>query len=672
MNIYPVYSTYTRQNNINNKANNYSQTRPDIYFRSNSQSSNLTTDRFLKILELGYPKKYTINFIRDKLSRVEQAQTLMDIRLIAFQKRDSLSSPMHKVTNDEIEQLIFKKPKKVLKTVKILGKKSFIASFDKKIENVESYIDTIGDISINHPLYQKLLELTNPTESLQYKNRQTQITNLKKQFHIIDNKDNLIKDINNLTDKNKNLVKQSITDYPEKIELAEFFHIMQDSHDTLATVLNKYNEKQSISDLQNILNDVVRTDANGKICKQVDFKNNKYLPKMFTANDEFKDSYNQLLTILNQSPNKTVREVLLELPQNKDTKTQFEKYGINFDRWTKFDPKSKLQKNITDEDKQNDIINNLEEILTSPIFGILSKDKQAKLFEEISTKGYKLNTQNSLHSLYSDINNQALKLCKDDKQISAKELPELINIISEFMKKDSFWKSPDKNPNATMARKTFESWILKIKQKMLLLQEKPNTNNIQLTVQQVDMNNISHSLFLGNDASCCAAIGTGMKQAIAPNYIKNKMISGMEVLVNDKPVGNTMCYIAEVENKPALVLDNIELKKDYMKESINNKIRDLMFDYAKNFTKELGNPDMPIYVGQNRNKLNLKNYPIENKEMKIIGSSGEDRIYIDTIAQECKFDGNTTFTSCLYEIFNPIEKPKLEKPKTSIINLNEM
>ena len=150
------------------------------------------------------------------------------------------------------------------------------------------------------------------------------------------------------------------------------------------------------------------------------------------------------------------------------------------------------------------------------------------------------------------------------------------------------------------------------------------------------------------------------------------MISGMEVLVNDKPVGNTMCYIAEVENKPALVLDNIELKKDYMKESINNKIRDLMFDYAKNFTKELGNPDMSIYVGQNRNKLNLKNYPIENKEMKIIGSSGEDRIYIDTIAQECKFDGNTTLTSCLYEIFNPIEKTKLEKPKSSIINLNEM
>lgn len=672
MNISPLYYGYTTPNNISNKPNIYRQNNPNIYFGSNLRSSNLTTDRFLKILELGYPKKYTINFIRDKLSRVEQAQTLMDIRLAGFNRRDSLSSFSHKVTNDEIEQLIFKKPKKVLKTVKILGKKSFIASFDKKIENVESYIDTIGDISINHPLYQKLLELTNPTESLQYKNRQTQITNLKKQFHIIDNKDNLIKDINNLTDKNKNLVKESITDYPHKIELAKFFYIMQDSHDILETVLNKYNKKSNINELQNILNDIVRTDANGKVCKQVDFRNNKYLSKMFTSSEDFKSPYNQLLTILNQSPNKTVREVLLELPQNKATKVQFEKSGINFDRWTKFDPKSKLQKNITDEDKQKDIINNLEEILTSPIFGILSKDKQAKLFEEISTKGYKLNAQNSLHSLYSDINNQALKLCKDNQQISAKELPELINIISEFMKKDSFWQSPDKNPNATMARKTFESWILKIKQKMLLLQEKPNTNNIQLTVQQVDMNNVSHSLFLGNDASCCAAIGTGMKQAIAPNYIKNKMISGMEVLVNDKPVGNTMCYIAEVENKPALVLDNIELKKDYIKESINNKIRDLMFDYAKNFTKELGNPDMPIYVGQNRNKLNLKNYPKENKEMKIIGSSGEDRIYIDTIAQECKFDGNATFTSCLYEIFNPIEKPKLEKPKSSIINLAGM
>lgn len=73
--------------------------------------------------------------------------------------------------------------------------------------------------------------------------------------------------------------------------------------------------------------------------------------------------------------------------------------------------------------------------MTSPILGILSIDKKAKLFEEISIKGYKLNTQNSLYSLYSDINNQALKLCKDNQRISAKELPELIDIISEFMKR---------------------------------------------------------------------------------------------------------------------------------------------------------------------------------------------------------------------------------------------
>ena len=132
------------------------------------------------------------------------------------------------------------------------------------------------------------------------------------------------------------------------------------------------------------MNDIVRTDANGKVCKQVDFRNNKYLSKMFTSSEDFKSPYNQLLTILNQSPNKTVRDVLLELPQNKATKVQFEKSGINFDRWTKFDPKSKLQINITDEDKQNDIINNLEEILTSPILGILSIDKQEKLIEEIN------------------------------------------------------------------------------------------------------------------------------------------------------------------------------------------------------------------------------------------------------------------------------------------------
>lgn len=675
MNILPVYYTYTTQNKINNKPNNYRQTRSNVHFGSTVKNPNLTTDRFIQILELGYPKKYTINFIRDKLTRVEQAQTLMDIRLAGFKKRDSLSSFSHKVTNDELEQLIFKKPKKVLKTIKILGKKSFIASFDKKFENVENYIDTIGDISINHPLYQKLLELTNPTESLQYKTRQTQITELKKQFHTINNKDDLIKDINKLTDKNKNLVKESITDYPDKIELAKFFHIMQDSHEILESVLNKYNKKENINELQNILNDIVRTDSNGQVCKQVDFRNNKYLPKMFTSSEGFKAPYKQLLTTINQNPDKSVRETLLELPQNKATKAQFEKYGINFDRWTTFDPKSKLQKNITDNNKQNNIIKNLEEILTSPILGTLSKDKQTKLFDEINSKGYKLNTQISLHNLCStiiDTNNRALKLYKDNRQISAKELPELVNILSDFMKNDSLWKSPDKNSHATLARNAFESCIQNIKQKILSLNKKPNDNNVQLTVQQIDMNNIPHALFLGNDSSCCTAIGTGMKQAMSPNYIKNKMISGMEILVNDKPIGNTMCYIAKIENKPALVLDNIEIKKDYTKESINNNIRDLMFAYAKNFAKELGKPDMPIYVGQNRNKLNLRNYLLKNKEMKIIGSSGKDRIYIDTITKEGKFDGTNTFSSFLYDIFNHTEKQKVEPPKSTIINLAGM
>ena len=49
MNISPFYYGYTTPNNISNKPNIYRQNNPNIYFGSNLRSSNLTTDRFLKI-----------------------------------------------------------------------------------------------------------------------------------------------------------------------------------------------------------------------------------------------------------------------------------------------------------------------------------------------------------------------------------------------------------------------------------------------------------------------------------------------------------------------------------------------------------------------------------------------------------------------------------------------
>lgn len=618
-----------------NNVNNFPKKQQNVRFGALYSDPDLIRNEILQLTKIGYPNKYLIKFIKSDLHGIAQAQTLIELKQAGYNKRHILSSYNHNISNEELERLFFEEPHKVLNTAKLLGKKSFIASFSNKFENVENYIQTFGDIKPEHPQYQKLLELTNPTESLLYKNIQEQITNLKKQFQTTGNKDALIKKINDLTNKNKNLIKNSLTDYPEKIELAEFFYLMKDSNEILDSTLASYS-KQNKSFIQDLLNNIVRKDSNDILCKQLDFKNNKYLSKLVSANQDFKTTYKKMLSILNQNSTKSIKNTILELPQNITTKKQFEELGVNFNKWITSD--SKMQTIIKGNPKQQNVIKSLEQILDSPIFGFLSNYKEQKLRKEISINGYQLKKQDSL------------KLFKENQPVSFKDLPPLINVLTDFIKKDALWNSPDKNIKANIAKKTIEFYIKGIKEKMILASNEPKTGDIKITVQHVDMNNITHSLFLGNDASCCMAVGSGFRQSVAPNYIMNKMITAIEILSNNRPIGNTMCYIAEIDKKPALVLDNIEIKPDFRFCDINNSIKETLLAYAKQFGKELGIESSSIYIGANRNKINLNDYPILRKDIKIIGSSGEDKIYIDSISKETTVDEKNSYQTLLYKI----------------------
>ena len=75
--------------------------------------------------------------------------------------------------------------------------------------------------------------------------------------------------------------------------------------------------------------------------------------------------------------------------------------------------------------------------------------------------------------------------------------------------------------------------------------KKNEETNIE--VRKTDMNDIAHSLFLGNHASCCTAIGDGCNSWSAPYYIINKCISSIEIVDGKQSIGNTMCYIAKVD-----------------------------------------------------------------------------------------------------------------------------
>ena len=127
----------------------------------------------------------------------------------------------------------------------------------------------------------------------------------------------------------------------------------------------------------------------------------------------------------------------------------------------------------------------------------------------------------------------------------------------------------------------------------------------------------------------------------------NKCIGAIELTDKGAFVGNTMTYIAYVDGKPALVLDNIELKTKYHN---NDKIRDTFVDYAKKLCEEIGQPDLPIYAGPNRHKLNMEVYPKATHNLKIIGNTGEDEIYLDYMTDGKTIDGTDTDEVVLYKM----------------------
>ena len=163
----------------------------------------------------------------------------------------------------------------------------------------------------------------------------------------------------------------------------------------------------------------------------------------------------------------------------------------------------------------------------------------------------------------------------------------------------------------------------------------PNRDCIRINentvIKKVDMNDIKHSLFLGNQVSCCTSIGSGARSHIAPNYVKNKFVQALELVVNGEPVANTMCYIVDLgkENGLGLILDNIEALKPF---DANPEVLDYFIMLAKKILKDIGAPDMGIYSGCRMDVPSDKIDSLLFRGVRVLGHSGNDEMNLDSIS----------------------------------------
>lgn len=554
-----------------------------------------------------------------------------------------------------------KKASKTAKTIDILGKDNLIKMFPLGLDTVGSVVEALGDKKVNDEHIEPLIEIINPTDSIRYMDAQDKINIKKNKFKTVstnDERQKLIKDIADATTEKNSLLKLSLKDPKAKADAIKIYvGLIKNNgqrakdYENANMILpyfkeNNVNNEELNKKLSTLVWDKFYTLPTEKTKEKINLKNDNHIQKLVFTDDNFIGIFSSLIDTLNQEPNKSVKETLDDLPQNQTLKKKLDKYNINYDVWTGRNTDLDIRINIEHNfDKMSkNAIKNLNAEFNDEVFKSLPEKQKQNLAKRLASGGYKLHEAKSIEyegdGFYAGTK-QELRLFKDNKPIEFKDLSKIYKLINTEFSTNKYWDTNNSYETIETAKETFKDHISTRHEEMKRIRQYQGSDNSDITIKKVDMNDISHSLFLGNDSSCCTAIGS-FNDWTAPNYIKNKMVQAIELTDGNEPIGNSMMYLIATDSdnqvKPALLIDNIELKPKYQ---YNDKLEDGIIKYCKNFCKMLGRPDMDIYAGPNRHKLNMDNFEISNESFQMFGDTYGDPIYLDFVTQGIPVDYNS-------------------------------
>ncbi len=142
-------------------------------------------------------------------------------------------------------------------------------------------------------------------------------------------------------------------------------------------------------------------------------------------------------------------------------------------------------------------------------------------------------------------------------------------------------------------------------------------------------------LFLGNKTTCCSAIGSGTNGEAMPIFLFNQAFSVVSLYdESDNVIGLSRVFWTIIDNKPALILDNIELNSTYFKQAKKEDltiIRDKFFEYMKEYANKVSigqNPEIYFCAGD----LNVPKLDLETtyKKAQFLGATHPLNVYINS------------------------------------------
>ena len=613
------------------------------------------------------------SFVDDSFSYAPDKNIFNKAKIYAkegIKRKDQLQEATENLSNFDIYNGFTQISFELNDAEKVCGKDTILAAYPLTFNGLGNFVSDIaqfyGELVDEWNLLEKIILKFNPKESQKAKELEQEIIKLKKTYQntekqgpealkILQNR------INTKTRELRELLQNRVKMDPQTridrlqalaglnkmsdIDLEYYIDLIKDS--------TPENNKAWNIEINKAIFKPLKMEYDAELTKKLDLASNKYLSKILSADDDFFDGLGVLFDILHNNPQKSVKEALNELPQNIETRRQFEEMGLDYDKWVDVDKNSftKVNVELDAQKSRQDAIKNVEADFNDVAYINLPQEQKDKINQILNNEGVNLKEFEEILYDEDGINigkKTVLKLFEEDNPISFEKLAKLIPALKKGLNSDNFWTKEHENQEINNAAKTFYNHIIKLR-----YADVKNAQNIKsngeanLEVHKTDMNDIKHSLFLGNHASCCTAVGTGCNEFSAPNYIMNKAISAIEVMDGKNFVGNSMCYIAEVDGVPSLVLDNIEMSSKYQ---YNDKIRDAFMEYAKKLTEEIGAKDMPIYAGPFRHKFNMDIYPMTEHSVKIKGSSGGQEVYIDFVTSGYVIDNERTDEVELYKI----------------------
>lgn len=315
---------------------------------------------------------------------------------------------------------------------------------------------------------------------------------------------------------------------------------------------------------------------------------------------------------------------------NKLTKHAFVEKNMNFDYWLHPSKDIERQFNAVDVNAErlsqisSGLSENMNSLLKSPAkklvkqqFAKYVKNDKFVLPEKVSSNKYELE---KLLNILTDTSSQG-QLTQVWKRATINKNSKDINLV--------------KNATNTL---TILDDLNTLSEELVLVNEINGKKEYDVTIKMWDRNPLK-DLYQGNYSTCCIGMGNSNATCMA-DYLMSSAFNMIELVDNktNKIIGNSLCYFVTDENdKPALVLDNIEINnKEKPSTDVGRKLRRELFNYASAVAEKItGDKNTPVLLGKAVNDLPTKGLKGHKDEVRFLGTYVPNLIYLDAFKGFC-------------------------------------